>query len=47
VIAFSAAPKGVPGSELDSGQRDLLRSLLGTYFGRGPDSASPIGADHH
>ena len=44
VIAYSAAPKGVPGSELDSGQRDLLRSLLGTYFGRVPDSASPIAA---
>jgi hypothetical protein len=29
-VAYSAAPKGVPGSELDSGQRDLLRSLLAT-----------------
>ncbi|MGH3250849.1 MAG: DUF3500 domain-containing protein [Trebonia sp.] len=44
VLAYSAAPKGVPGSELDSGQRDLLRSLLGTYFGRVPDSASPMAA---
>jgi Protein of unknown function (DUF3500) len=44
VIAYSAVPKGVPGSELDSGQRDLLRSLLGTYFGRVPDSASPMAA---
>jgi hypothetical protein len=44
VIAYSAAPKGVPGSELDSGQRDLLRSLLGTYFGRVPDSVSPMAA---
>ena len=43
-IAYSAAPKGVPGSELDSRQRDLLRSLLGTYFGRVPDSASPMAA---
>jgi hypothetical protein len=42
VIEYSAAPKGVPGSELDSGQRDLLRSLLGTYFGRVPDSVSPL-----
>jgi hypothetical protein len=41
VLAYSAAPKGVPGSELDGGQRDLLRSLLGAYFGRVPDSASP------
>ena len=44
VIAYSAAPKGVPGSELDSGQRDLLRSLLGTYFGRVPEGVSPMGA---
>ena len=44
VIAYSAAPKGVPGSELDSGQRDLLRSLLDTYFGRVPDSVSPMAA---
>jgi hypothetical protein len=43
-LEYSAAPKGVPGSELDSGQRDLLRSLLGTYFGRVPDSVSPIAA---
>jgi hypothetical protein len=43
-IAYSAAPKGVPGRELDSGQRDLLRSLLGTYFGRVPDSVSPMAA---
>jgi hypothetical protein len=44
VIAYSAAPKGVPGSELDSGQRDLLRSLLGTYFGRVPEGVSPMAA---
>ena len=43
-IAYSAAPKGVPGRELDRGQRDLLRSLLGTYFGRVPDSVSPLAA---
>jgi hypothetical protein len=42
VIAYSAAPKGAPDSELDNGQRDLLRSLLDTYFGRVPDSASPM-----
>ena len=44
VIAYSAAPKGVPGSKLDRSQRDLLRSLLGTYFGRVPDSVSPMAA---
>ena len=43
-VAYSAAPKGVPGSELDADQRELLRSLLGTYFGRVPDSASPMAA---
>jgi hypothetical protein len=44
VVAYSAAPKGVPGSELDSGQRDLPRSLLGTYFGRVPEGVSPMAA---
>jgi hypothetical protein len=43
-LAYSAVPKGVPGSMLDSGQRDLLRALLGTYFGRVPDSVSPMAA---
>ena len=43
-LAYSAVPKGVPGSKLDAGQRDLLRSLLGTYFGRVPDSVSPMTA---
>ena len=44
VVAYSAAPKGVPGSELDGAQRDLLRALLGTYFGRVPESVSPLAA---
>jgi hypothetical protein len=44
VMAYSAAPKGVPASMLDSGQRDLLRSLLDTYFGRVPEGASPLAA---
>ncbi len=43
-LAYSTTPKGVPGSMLDSGQRDLLRALLGTYFGRVPDSVSPLAA---
>jgi hypothetical protein len=43
-LAYSAVPKGVPGSMLDGGQRNLLRSLLGTYFGRVPDSVSPMAA---
>jgi hypothetical protein len=40
VLAYSAVPKGMPGSILDSGQRDLLS----TYFGRVPDSVSPMAA---
>ena len=44
VVAYSAAPRGVPGSELNGGQRDLLRALLGTYFGRVPESVSPMPA---
>jgi hypothetical protein len=43
-IAYTAVPKGVPGSDLDAGQRDLLRALLGTYFDRVPDCASPMAA---
>lgn len=41
-VALSAAPQGVPGSELDAGQRELLRALLGTYLGRVPDELSPL-----
>jgi hypothetical protein len=41
-VAITAAPKGLPGSALDTGQRELLRSLLATYFGRVPDGLSPL-----
>jgi hypothetical protein len=41
-LEFTAAPKGVAGAELDAGQRELLLALLGTYFGRVPDAASPL-----
>jgi uncharacterized protein DUF3500 len=37
VLALTATPKGLPGSELDAGQRELLRALLATYTGRVPD----------
>jgi hypothetical protein len=43
-VAYSAVPRGVPGSDLDRGQRDRLRSLLATYFDRVPDSVSPMTA---
>lgn len=41
-IALTTAPKGVPGSALDTGQRELLQALLATYLGRVPDELSPI-----
>ena len=41
-VEYTAAPKGVPGSALDGTQRQLLLSLLGTYFDRVPDSVSPL-----
>jgi Protein of unknown function (DUF3500) len=36
-LALTATPKGVPGRQLDAGQRELLRALLDTYVGRVPD----------
>lgn len=41
-VEFTWAPKGVPGRDLDGEQRDLLRSLLGTYFDRVPAEVSPL-----
>ena len=43
-VQYTAAPKGVPGRDLDGPQRALLRELLGTYFDRVPESASPLAA---
>ncbi|HLK78123.1 MAG TPA: DUF3500 domain-containing protein [Streptosporangiaceae bacterium] len=40
-LALTNAPKGLPARELDGGQRDLLRALLGAYLGRVPDGLSP------
>jgi hypothetical protein len=40
-VALTTAPKGLPATELDAPQRDLLRALLATYFGRVPDGLSP------
>ena len=42
IVEYTTAPKGIQGRDLDSSQRDLLLSLLGTYFGRVPDSVSPL-----
>ncbi|MFG3558669.1 DUF3500 domain-containing protein [Micromonospora sp. NPDC047557] len=41
VLEYTAQPKGIPAIDLDPSQRDLLRSLLGTYFGRVPDLVAP------
>ncbi|MEO3798482.1 DUF3500 domain-containing protein [Nonomuraea sp. B1E8] len=41
-LALTPTPKGVPGAELDTAQRELLRALLGTYLGRVPDGVSPL-----
>jgi hypothetical protein len=41
-LALTTAPKGLPASELDGTQRDLLRTLLAAYLGRIPDGISPL-----
>ena len=41
-LAYTTTPKGVPAAEFDAEQRELLRALLATYFGRVPDEVSPI-----
>jgi hypothetical protein len=43
-LEYTARPKGIAGTELDGGQRELLRALLGTYFGRVPEAVSPMAA---
>jgi hypothetical protein len=40
-LALTTQPKGLPASDLDAGQRELLRSLLATYLERVPDGLSP------
>ncbi len=41
-VELSAQPRGVPASALDTGQREQLRLLLGTYLQRVPDALSPM-----
>jgi hypothetical protein len=43
-LEYTARPKGIPGAALTTGQRELLRALLGTYFGRVPEAVSPLSA---
>lgn len=40
-VEYTLAPKGVAGAELDAGQREVLRLLLGTYLDRVPAGVSP------
>ncbi|BBH67834.1 hypothetical protein ACTI_45190 [Actinoplanes sp. OR16] len=41
-LEYTDRPKGIAGAAMDDQQRDLLRALLGTYFGRVPDAVSPL-----
>jgi Protein of unknown function (DUF3500) len=41
-LEYTTAPKGIAGAELNADQRALLLALLGTYFGRVPEAASPL-----
>src|SRR4051794_22955199 len=40
-LEYTSGTKGVPAAELDAGQRELLRALLGTYLDRVPAEVSP------
>jgi hypothetical protein len=40
-LALTSVPPGLPAGELDAGQREVLRALLGSYLGRVPDDLSP------
>jgi hypothetical protein len=40
-VEYTLAPRGVAGAELDAGQREVLRLLLGIYFERVPDGVGP------
>ncbi|ROO61152.1 uncharacterized protein DUF3500 [Micromonospora sp. Llam0] len=41
-LSITPTPKGVPGAELDTAQRGLLRALLGTYLDRVQNGVSPL-----
>ncbi|MDN5933872.1 MAG: DUF3500 domain-containing protein [Pseudonocardia sp.] len=41
-VALTDAPRGVPASALDTGQRERLRALLGCYLDRVPAGVSPL-----
>ncbi len=41
-VEYTLAPKGMPAAALDATQREVLRHLLGTYFGRVPEAVSSM-----
>jgi Protein of unknown function (DUF3500) len=41
-LALTSVPKGLPGRQLDTGQRELLRALLAGYLERVPEGLSPL-----
>jgi hypothetical protein len=43
-LEYTTRPKGIPGADLRAEQREVLRALLGTYFGRVPEEVSPMPA---
>ena len=45
LMALSDVPKGLPARDMSAGDREILRALLGTYFGRVPDGLGPAAYD--
>jgi hypothetical protein len=43
-VSYTTTPKGIAAADLDTGQREILRALLGTYLDRVPDGLSPAPA---
>ncbi len=41
-VEYTEAPRGIAATELDAGQREMLRALLGTYLDRVPAEVSPL-----
>jgi hypothetical protein len=41
-VAYATEPKGIPATELDAEQREMLRALLATYLGRAGAELSPL-----
>jgi hypothetical protein len=44
LVSYTTTPKGIAAADLDTGQREILRALLGTYLDRVPDGLSPAPA---